>query len=143
MPRLHQTYIGIGIIIVCVAFGGVQSIDEYGVLIWVTSSIIIGFVVFFAVYSFSIFYLVITATEDKGTIGKTFFKIEDEFFIEETQGTETKTRWKSISGLYKFKNYMLVRINGMRIHIIPRKEFDCYKDFESFCKNIVQYKDNA
>lgn len=140
LPRLLQTYFGFGFIVVCAALGGIQTIEKHGLFVWLSASLVVGFFVFLLVMCFTILFQAITATENKGTIGKTVYKLDDSFFIEETLGTETKTRWASIAGLYKFKNYMFVRINPIRIHIIPRREFVTTKDFEYFCEAIIQHR---
>jgi len=80
---------------------------------------------------------------EKGFIGKTVFRITEDGYYEHTLGTETTTWWPSIIGLYKFKNYLFVRINGLRVHMIPKRELDTQQDFEKFCDEVFRLKENA
>lgn len=143
LPRLLQTYLGLGLLVACAALGGVQSLNKHGPFIWLSTSFVVGFFIFLIILSFTVILQTITATERKGTIGKTVYTLNENFFIEETMGTETKTRWESIVGLYKFKKYIFVRINSMRIHIIPRREFVSTEEFENFYKEILNYRKSA
>lgn len=143
LPRLLQTYLGFGFLVACAALGGVQSLNKHGPFIWLSTSFVVGVSIFLIIVSITIVLQAITATEKKGTIGKTVYKLNESFFIEETIGTETKTRWESIAGIYKFKKYIFVRINSMRIHIIPRREFVSTEEFEIFYREILNYRKSA
>ncbi len=103
LPRLPQTYLGYIFLVACVAYGGVKSLEEHGVFLWLFVSILLGSIIFLLVNLLYVLFHAIFAKARNGAIGKTVYKFEDSFFIEEALGTETKTRWENIAGLYKFK----------------------------------------
>ncbi len=143
LPRLKQNYLLLAFLICCAGFGASSALDQNGLLAWSLYSTIVGLVIFLVLFFVGALVQVAFASAEKGFIGKTMYRINDKGFFEETLGTETMTRWKSIIGLYKFRNYLFVRINGLRVHMIPKREFSNKKEFESFCDEIFRFKSNA
>ena len=143
LPKLLQNYFLLAFVIICAAAGGVGFIDENDLFVWGITSTIVGLTVFLILFSIGALIQVVFASAEKGFIGKTLYHISDSGFFEETLGTETMTRWKSILGVYEFKNYLFVRINGLRIHMIPKREFSNDQEYESFCNEIYRFKNNA
>ena len=143
LPRLKQNYLFLVFLICCAGFGGASSVSKVGVLAWGMSSMFAALVIFFVLFLVGALIQVAFASAEKGFIGKTIYRINEKGFYEETQGTETMTLWKSIIRLYKFKSYLFVRINGFRIHMIPKREFSNAQEFELFCDEITRFKCDA
>ena len=98
---------------------------------------------FFVLFNVGVFINLIFASAEKGFIGPTIYNLCEEYFEESTKGTETKTKWSSINNIYKFRNFMFIRINGYRIHIVPKRDFPNDQEFEQFCSMAQEKAANA
>jgi len=143
IPRLGFYYSFFGFLVVCAGAGGFSNASEIGYEKWLAISITTALIGFVIMLSIGTVIQLVTATAEKGFIGKTIFTCSDEGFREKTEGTETLTNWASIKAIYRTKSYTLVRINGYRIHIIPKREFESEDEFNSFSKAIYSFWANA
>ncbi len=143
IPKLGVNYVFFGFLFVCAGGAGFSNASEAGYTTWFIISLITSVVVFVVMFFIGTVIQLLTATAEKGFIGKTVFSFSDEGFKEKTDGTETLTKWGSIKAIYRNKSYTFVRINGYRIHIIPRREFDSEDEFNSFSEKIFSFWANA
>lgn len=143
IPRLGAYYVFFALLCLFAGFAGFSSVSKTGYIRWFVMSLAVAAVVFIVILTVSTVIQLLTATAEKGFIGKTIFSCSDDGFREITDGTETLTSWSSIEAVYRSKNYTFVRINGYRIHIIPRREFDSEDDFNCFSEEIYNSWANA
>lgn len=134
--RIQANYIWFAMIFICAGAGARDLVTQSGILIWLLFSALLSVVMYFLLFNIGVLVSLVFASAEKGFIGPTVYHLSDEFFIETTNGTETKTKWVSVHSIYKFKNYMFVRINGYRVHVIPKREFNNSQAFEQFCSIV-------
>ena len=143
LPRLKVNYIWYSFIIICAAVGAFGMIDKRGVLIWIVSSFIVGFL-FALLFTFiGALLQMLMASVQKGIIGPQKIELSDTHFIEETEGSETRTKWSGIQNVYKNSKFIYVLINGCRVHVIPKRAFEYKEDFEKFGNEIMSKFKNA
>ncbi|MDH5181222.1 MAG: YcxB family protein [Gammaproteobacteria bacterium] len=141
--KLRANYFFIALLYLVAGLASFKLLAAGDVAVWVWTWLLIGSVIFLITFNLIIFIQLVSATAEKGWIGETLFRLEDESFYEKTAGTETRTRWQAIIQVYRTKNFILVRINAYRIHIIPKRAFANDNEFEKFYNRLVEKVKNA
>ena len=141
--KIKANYFFIGLIYIAAGLGSYSLLADGKTIAWLIIVLIGGSFFFFVFFNIIIFIQLITASAEKGWIGETIFKIEDQGFYEKTAGTETRTNWNAIAKIYKSSNYTFVRINAYRMHIIPKRAFGDVSDFARFSDLLIEKVNNA
>jgi len=127
----------LAIFFVCSLAGGYNGLLENGFISWISFSLIVTTFGFIGLILIGSAIQALAANPEKGTIGDTRYTLTAESFTEDTGGTSTESKWAAIRNIYFSKNYIFVEVGGLRIHIIPKREFKSEDEYDSFL-NIIQ-----
>ena len=74
-----------------------------------------------------------------GVIGHHDYEITEKGFLDRNEGGEALTYWHSIRFIKLTGPYILVRINMLQFHIVPRHGFPTTDEYDNFYQTLVQH----
>jgi hypothetical protein len=109
---------------------------EIGVGNWI-NSLISTLCVMAIISVIQMIYLCATASKKSGTLGEHEFQIRNDGLYEKTPVNETLHKWISVSGVYRTRWMILIRIGNAATHLIPKRSFRSSEDYDLFFRNLL------
>lgn len=123
------------VLVVAVFFAWRGAMDDGGQFNWTVVAIasLAGAVVGFAViFLMSLVFVLLNSNTKSGVIGTHTYTIEDAGLREVSVANDTLAFWPSILKVEKSKRAILVQINPWLFHVLPFREFEDDKQYDSF-----------
>ena len=108
------------------------------ILLCLLCSLVVAFVTTFALLFLGIL-VTLYGPQISGVVGCHNYEITEKGFLDQNEGGELLTFWHSIRAIKLTGPYILVRINIIQFHIVPRHAFPTADEFDNFYQILVKY----